>query len=78
MTVDERIKTVDERIKTVDERIERLLEHQERLQILTAGIVDSVRRLEKIALAHHSIDLEDIDARLTELEQRLEQRRRPK
>jgi len=52
---------------TIDERIEKLTESQEKTQIILAGILDSIKRLERIALAHAG-DMEDIDARLTELE----------
>ena len=55
--------------KTIDERIETLVGHQEKTQILLAEIVDTIQRLERIALAH-TLDIDDLQTRLTELEQR--------
>ncbi|MGA3015966.1 MAG: hypothetical protein ABSF62_02520 [Bryobacteraceae bacterium] len=60
--------------KTIDERIETLVGHQEKTQILLAEIVDTIQRLERIALAH-TLDIDDLQTRLTELEQR--RRKRP-
>lgn len=54
---------------TIDERIEKLAENQEKTQMLLADVVDPIRRLERIALAH-SLDIDDHDRRLAELEQR--------
>ena len=54
---------------SIDERIEKLAESQEKTQILLADIVDSIRRLERIALAH-TLDVDDAQRRLDELEQR--------
>ena len=51
---------------TVDERIE---ESQEKTQVMLADVVDSIRRLERIALAH-SLDIDDTPKRLDELEAR--------
>jgi prefoldin subunit 5 len=58
--------------KTIDERIETLVGHQEKTQILLAEIVDTIQRLERIALAH-TLDIDDLQTRLTELEQRRRQ-----
>ncbi len=52
---------------TVDERIEKLVAHQEKTQVLLADIVDSIQRLERIALA---LDIDDVQQRLTNLEAR--------
>ena len=54
---------------SIDERIEKLAESQEKTQILLADIVDSIRRLERIALAP-TLDIDDAQRRLDELEQR--------
>ena len=54
---------------TTDERIERLAVSQEKTQVMLAEIVDSVKRLERIALAHSPND-DDLERRLTELEGR--------
>jgi uncharacterized coiled-coil protein SlyX len=54
---------------SIDERIEMLVAHQEKTQILLAGIVDSIQRLERIALAH-SLDIDGVEQRLNELESR--------
>lgn len=54
---------------SIDERIEKLAESQEKTQVLLADIVDSIRRLERIALAH-TLDIDDAQRRLDELEQR--------
>ncbi len=61
---------------TLDERIERLTAHQEKTdeqmqktQTMLAGIVDSLQRLERIALAH-PLNIDDFDNRLNELEGR--------
>jgi len=59
--------------KTIDERIETLVGHQEKTQILLAEIVDTIQRLERIALAH-TLDIDDLQTRLTELEQRRRKR----
>lgn len=61
--------TIDERIEKLVARQEALSEHQEKTQVLLAGIVDSIQRLERIALAH-SLDLDDVQKRLDELEAR--------
>ena len=53
---------------TIDERIEKLVVQQEKTQVLLVGIVDSIQRLERIALAH-APDI-DIQQRLDELEAR--------
>jgi hypothetical protein len=52
---------------TIDERIEKLTESQEKTQTVLVGILDSIKRLESIALAH-AVDMDDIDVRLTALE----------
>jgi tetrahydromethanopterin S-methyltransferase subunit G len=68
---------------TIDERIERLLAAQEALsasqqrlsaaqdktQVILVDVLDSIKRLERIVLAH-SLDIDDIQKRLDELEQR--------
>jgi len=54
---------------TIDERIEKLVENQEKTQVLLASIVDTIQRLERIALAH-SPDIDDMQKRLDELEAR--------
>ncbi len=54
---------------TIDERIEKLAEAQEKTQIILADVVDGIKRLERIALAH-SLDIDDTQRRLDELEAR--------
>ena len=54
---------------TIDERIERLVTQQEKTQTMLADIIDTIKRLERIALAH-SLDIDDVQTRLAELEQR--------
>lgn len=61
--------TVDERIEKLVERQEELTAHQGKTQIRLAQVVDSIQRLERIALAH-SPDIDDIEKRLDELEAR--------
>jgi hypothetical protein len=65
---------------TIDERIEMLLATQEaaqvqqgKTQILLADIVDTIQRLERIALAH-ALNVDDIEKRLAELEARRQKR----
>lgn len=74
MTIDERIERLVERDEDLQARQERLQAQQDKTQILLAQIVDSIQRLERIALAH-SLNFEDIEERLRELEQRREKRR---
>ena len=54
---------------TIDERIEKLLESQAKTEIILAGILDSIKRLERIALAHE-VRLDDVDGTLAKLEAR--------
>lgn len=54
---------------TTDERIDRLTENQEKTQVMLAQIVDTLKRLERIALAHE-IRLDDVDSALSRLEAR--------
>lgn len=61
---------------TIDERIEMLVASQEKTQIsqdktqiMLAGIVDSIQRLERIVLIH-SLNIDDLEKRLDELESR--------
>lgn len=66
---------------TIDERIEKLADGQVKIQqsqakneTILATILDSIKRLERIAVAH-AVDIDDLDVRLTDLENR--RRRRP-
>jgi hypothetical protein len=52
---------------SIDERIERLTANQEKTQIMLAQIVDSIQRLERIALSHE-VRLQDTEAALAALE----------
>jgi hypothetical protein len=54
---------------TVDERIDRLTESQEKTQAMLAQMLDSLLRLERIALSHE-VQLQDTEAALTALEGR--------
>jgi hypothetical protein len=58
---------------TIEDRLTRLEIMFEKNQKLSANILDSIKRLERIALAH-TISLDDIDNKLLELENR----RKPK
>lgn len=65
---------------TIDERIEKLVASQERTdamlsknQTLLAGVLESIMRLERIAVAH-AVDSEDLNERLTMLEGKAKQR----
>ncbi len=53
----------------IDERIERLAESQEKTQVMLGQILDSIQRLERIALSHE-VRLQDTEAALTALEGR--------
>lgn len=53
----------------IDERIEKLTESQEKTQVMLARIVDTIGRLERIVLSN-TISIDDLEARLTELENR--------
>ena len=44
---------------TIDERIEKLTESQEKTQVMLVQIVESIQRLERIAVAH-SLDIDDV------------------
>jgi hypothetical protein len=54
---------------TVDERIDRLTESQEKTQAMLAQLLDSLLRLERIALSHE-VRLQDTEAVLAALESR--------
>jgi len=54
---------------TTEERFQKLEEMQKKNQIMTADILESIMRLERIVLSH-SFDLTDLNARLDELENR--------
>jgi len=61
--------TIDERIEKLVERQEAVAEDQRRTQVMLADIVDSIKRLERIALAH-TLDIDDVQRRLDKLETR--------
>lgn len=61
--------TIDERIEKLVAQQEKAAVQQEKTQILLASIVDTIQRLERIALAH-SPDIDDVQTRLAELEER--------
>jgi DNA-binding TFAR19-related protein (PDSD5 family) len=52
---------------TIDERIEHLTANQEKTQTMLADIVDTLKRLERIALSHE-VRLQDVEGTLTALE----------
>ena len=52
---------------TIDERILQLTSSQEKTQVMLAQIVDSIQRLERIALSHE-VRLQDIESTLSALE----------
>lgn len=52
---------------TLDDRIEQLTANQEKTQTMLAQIVDSIQRLERIALSHE-VRLQDVEATLASLE----------
>ena len=54
---------------TIDERIEKLTENQEKTQVMLAQIVDSIQRLERIALSHE-VRVQDVESALAALEGR--------
>jgi len=55
---------------TVDERIEQLVEMQARNVTISASVLDSIKRLERIALSHE-VRLQDTEAALAALEGRM-------
>ena len=54
---------------TTDERIEQLMDSQAKTQVMLADIVDSIKRLERIALSHE-VRLQDVEGTLAMLESR--------
>lgn len=54
----------------VDEKLNRLAHQQEKTQVMLAQIVDSIQRLERIALSRE-IRLQDTEAALAALEGRI-------
>lgn len=54
---------------TIDERIQTLVVSQEKNERILAGILDSLTRLERIALAHE-VRLQDVEGALQLLERR--------
>lgn len=54
---------------TIDERIEQLTQNQEKTQTILADVLDSIKRLERIALAHE-VRLQDVEGTLSMLEAR--------
>ena len=54
---------------TLDERIDKLTDNQAKTQIMLADIVDGIKRLERIALAHE-VRLQDVEGTLSMLEAR--------
>lgn len=81
MTTDERFEkllTAQERLDASQQRLDasqqRLDAAQQKTQIMLAQVVDSIMRLERIALAHAG-DIDDIQKRLDELEQKARRRK---
>jgi hypothetical protein len=54
---------------TIDERIDRLVASQEKNEAILANVLDSLKRLERIALSHE-VRLEDVETTLAALEGR--------
>jgi hypothetical protein len=54
---------------TIDERIDRLVASQEKNEVILANVLDSLKRLERIALSHE-VRLQDVEATLAALEGR--------
>lgn len=54
---------------TVEERLDRTEKMQEKNQILSAQILESIIRLERIVVSH-SFEISDINKRLDELEKK--------
>ena len=65
--------TIDERIGHLTDGLASLKESQEKTQVMLADIVDTIRRLERIALSHE-MRIQDTEDVL----RRLEGRERPK
>ena len=55
---------------TVDERIEQLVEMQAKNETILASVLDSIKRLERIALSHE-VRPQDTEAALAALEGRM-------
>ena len=54
---------------SIDDRISQLTTSQEKTQVMLADIVDTLKRLERIALAHE-VRLQDVEGTLATLEAR--------
>jgi hypothetical protein len=61
--------SIDERIEKLVASQERLSESQAKTEVLLANIVDSIQRLERIALSHE-VRVQDVEAALAALEGR--------
>lgn len=55
---------------TIDQRIEKLTESQEKTEVLLGKVLDTIQRLERIALSHE-IRIQDTEAALAALEGRI-------
>ena len=62
--------TIDERLDRITAQQERTDEMQKKNEIILADVLDSIKRLERIALAHTE-NLGDHEDRLRRLEERL-------
>lgn len=65
----ERMTRIEESQAKSNERMTRLEEAQAKTQTILADVLDSIKRLERIALAHE-VRIDDIDASLSKLEAR--------
>ena len=81
MTIDERIERLTESQERLTENQQKLVESQSRLnqsqektQVILVQMLESIKRLERIAVAH-AVDLDDVNARLDELEDRRNRRK---
>ena len=55
---------------TIDERLDRVSVELDKMQVIVAEVLDSIKRLERIAYAH-MVDIDDHDERLRKLEAKL-------
>lgn len=69
MTIDDRIDRLTANQERFDAGMRQLQESQAKTELILAGVLDSIKRLERIALAHQ-VSLDDVDATLARLEAR--------
>lgn len=69
LTIDERLERLTERHEALTTNVELLARENHTLKSIAESALESIKRLERIALAHQ-VHIDDVDERLTKLEQK--------